>query len=522
MFYELKCSVLKKYYYIMEGTRVENQNTNNEMKDENKSIKTTKISKKKVVISIVITAFIIVGLISIYRIHEENKQIQSVVSLIKSKDYDNANEQFTEIKEKSNKKIINRINKNVNIYLDSLFDEYIVEEINSDELKRLILFYEKIGLEYDEKQIAENINMLNQQYIDNTVEYQIAFDYVNIINDISILDNEASDIKKNISQFKNSREAFEKAEQYNKDKVYIKAITEYSKVINEDTILYDSAQEQKTLCLNKLYDESIDKASNYHDKGEYIQAYKCIKDIKEFYDENKIKEYMDKYLKSAFEDAITKAEEYATDGKYFLAIDTLDANEQYYRDDSDLYNKLQDKIKSYKEQKLNALKKRKDELLTKVAYKYDEIDDLITIVPKGLSTRYININEYLNITPRIHISNNVVNLLIVAGFAQDDWVFFDEVSFLVDNQRFSWNVDYGDRFTDVGWGDISEWYFALAYENSNLINQITKIVNSDSATMRFSGEGYRDHIITKKEKKDLKTLLELYSLYDQIGGYIIR
>lgn len=125
--------------------------------------------------------------------------------------------------------------------------------------------------------------------------------------------------------------------------------------------------------------------------------------------------------------------------------------------------------------------------------------------------------------------------MVWVGFNQDDWIFFDKVAFNADGQLFTWDIDYENKHTQVMWGGIAEWTGQEDVEpttkarflndgidttlfNAELVDQMTLLANAKIAKIRFSGQGYRDHIVTDQEKANLKTFIELYGQYEDLGS----
>jgi len=161
------------------------------------------------------------------------------------------------------------------------------------------------------------------------------------------------------------------------------------------------------------------------------------------------------------------------------------------------------------------LDKKKNKLLENTTSIYDEMDDVTIIVPKGYSTKYINTNKNINISPEIRVTKfGLANLIITVGFDQNDWIFTDRVIFKADEEKFEWVIDsLKDRQSQVFMGGIAEWIRKISSLDKDLINQMEKLANAKDAKIRFQGQGYRDHVVRDDEKANLLLFLELYKCY---------
>lgn len=95
----------------------------------------------------------------------------------------------------------------------------------------------------------------------------------------------------------------------------------------------------------------------------------------------------------------------------------------------------------------------------------------------------------------------------------DDWIFIDQIIFLVDGERYELPVDdLRDITTDV-WdsGDVMESYDREVDDLSLLV----KIARADRAEVRLSGERYKDWLLTDQETYYIARVL---ATYEEYGG----
>jgi len=385
------------------------------------------------------------------------------------------NQQLTKIDSKSNKKklfiIGSIIIATIIIFIIGYMNNSMLKfeklySSNQYEQAKKIFLSDIAGNSSKEEKIIEILNNDIDGILDNfetnKIDYDTAISRLNEIKSYNLVNSESSNAQKHIKDLHASELAYQKGEEYLKEKDYIRAIPQFSNVIEDDEN-YETAQKEIKDNLPAFKSQSINIAEDYLGKRDYDNAVK-----------------------------------------------TIDEALKYLAGDKTLIQKKND----YQEQK----EERKKELLSMTTHYYDDMSNTTIIVPKGYSTRYINVNWSINLEPRLIVSSsNKLELALLginAGFKRSDWIFFDTITFKVDGTKFTWDTDYSDKKTQVvGGGQIAEWTVKSDLVSHDLVGQMTMIANSKSAKMRFSGEGYIDHVVTTSEKNNLKILLELYSYY---------
>ncbi len=103
--------------------------------------------------------------------------------------------------------------------------------------------------------------------------------------------------------------------------------------------------------------------------------------------------------------------------------------------------------------------------------------------------------------------DNSIILRFRVNYEADDWLFIKSIIIATDNERFE-KTD-ADFERTSSYGRIKEWYdFNLLDEDLKIIKAI---INSKETTIRFKGDsGYNDYVVTAKEKKSLKNILDAY------------
>lgn len=205
------------------------------------------------------------------------------------------------------------------------------------------------------------------------------------------------------------------------------------------------------------------------------------------------------------EQVISKAQNEITNKNYEKAEEILlPYKDIEIQEITDLYNSIQNEMKQAKENK-------KSELLKKLDSKYDDMYNTTYISPKGID----KISRKIHLAPYLAIDGSIKTLYIDLGFQEDDWVFFNEITFNVDGDLTTVKIKKSDVQKDTIWGDGIYEYIPLSQSKySNIFKLVEKIVNGNEVKVRFTGDQYyTDYVITNNEKQGLKDIYELYKCY---------
>lgn len=365
----------------------------------------------------------------------------------------------------------------------ALYSETIAQE---DDVKNREMLNSKLK-DFLNKKASE----IEEDYVAMRIDYRIASNNLSNMKQFWVAENEATSALDKINKLENSRNCYKVGLKKIADKNVIEGVEELSKVIKEDPN-YNDAKKQIAKVLPSLKKQGLLKAENAYKANDYKGAVNSI-------------ELLSKYCKNDSE---------------------IKAKLEFYKAENEKAIELEKQRKEA----------RKQELLARTTANYDDMTKETIIVPKGYSTRYVNIDWDMNIYPEIIIdSSGKASFVVCAGFKQEDWIFFENILFDADGYQFTWDISgLHDTNTEVFWGGIAEWTikFAVSDESAKLIEkysdylsdsnkgsnelveQMTKLCYANTAKMRFNGQGYRDHILTDGEKANLRTFIELYSFYE--------
>jgi len=100
-------------------------------------------------------------------------------------------------------------------------------------------------------------------------------------------------------------------------------------------------------------------------------------------------------------------------------------------------------------------------------------------------------------------------LRLVCDYTADDWIFFEKITFAVDEERYYKLFNYRDVTRDNAWGDI--WEYVDIEVGEEEIKLLTEIANSEKTIVRFEGDDYYDDFtVSKKDKEAIKQMLLVY------------
>ncbi|MBR4889027.1 MAG: hypothetical protein IKU17_07770 [Clostridia bacterium] len=127
---------------------------------------------------------------------------------------------------------------------------------------------------------------------------------------------------------------------------------------------------------------------------------------------------------------------------------------------------------------------------------------------------YIDIRSY--IIPYIGVQNNNVWICIRYNYTADDWVFWEKLTIVTDNNKYYRILDYFDTVRDNDGGVVWEYYDEPLYYNQALDTEellmLQDIADSEEVIIRFEGDEYYDDLyVTDTDKAIIRDVLALYS-----------
>lgn len=154
------------------------------------------------------------------------------------------------------------------------------------------------------------------------------------------------------------------------------------------------------------------------------------------------------------------------------------------------------------QEKINSLPK---EVKKEFRIDYDKFEKTTNIFSKKSDGSNIKLN--------IVTSDNNCILRIYSFYSAKTWMFIEDITFLIDNETYKFEVK-NNRVEQIGIGyGIAERTYTLVDEY--LLDMIKKLLNSNSEiNVRFEGKDkYQDF---KLSKKNIEAMKETFDLYNQL------
>ena len=221
----------------------------------------------------------------------------------------------------------------------------ISKAIEAGNMETVTELYEKVNSEKDKDQIKSElltyVQTLEDNYLAEEITYEDAIRTMEDLRDVVFTDGEIEDIMHMVSKIHDSRENFAKAEELAATgtwKDYYDAIGYYEKVVSDDTLYYDKAQDAIANCKTECISAAEAEADGYIADGDYDAAVSFLEDA--YYDTgyNELYDKMDQVkadMKDALlEKAIENAKAEVAAGNYTEARSIINNAKEDYGYDS--------------------------------------------------------------------------------------------------------------------------------------------------------------------------------------------
>ena len=137
------------------------------------------------------------------------------------------------------------------------------------------------------------------------------------------------------------------------------------------------------------------------------------------------------------------------------------------------------------------------------------------------ATFYYHSSTPQNVGTRTHIipgitrsDSGYTHLFWFVDYTGDDWVFWDALTFVVDEKNYTKTVGYNDIIRDNEWSTVWEVWIAAMTEKAD-IELFRSIAVSENAMVRFEGKYSYDMEISAKDKQAIADVLALYDAWTE-------
>ncbi len=147
--------------------------------------------------------------------------------------------------------------------------------------------------------------------------------------------------------------------------------------------------------------------------------------------------------------------------------------------------------------------------LSRVRTKTDRVNE-VTWYQSTSEPYYANSRSY--VLPYIGKFDSGLNVLhLVYHYTGDDWLFYDEIIFLIDGERHTESFSYGEVERDNGGGDVWERADTVIFDR----DLIVKIAESNETIVRFQGDSdHFDFTVRASDKQAIKDIFTLYDIFE--------
>lgn len=198
--------------------------------------------------------------------------------------------------------------------------------------------------------------------------------------------------------------------------------------------------------------------------------------------------------------------------------DAIDAADEVYKklSDSDKekvtnYAKLTEAKTTLKELKAADREKRIKAALAGFNSKHDKVTGNSFYKSKNYP-KYIDTRSY--VLPYIGENDGRYWVRLKFNYTGDDWIFWEELTFLIDGERYYKTIGYSNVERDNDSGDVWEYYDYSP--SSSDMEMLEKIANSKETIVRFEGDRYHyDLTVSAEDKAAIKQVVDAYKIIEE-------
>lgn len=211
------------------------------------------------------------------------------------------------------------------------------------------IFYNEYKGKYDkklEKKLADCLSQCKDNLNSGKITLQEAEDIADTVYSISDSRNsEISDLHSDLYQLISSKRSFDNGKQYMDDKDYQSAIECFNNVISDDEN-YKQVSDYISECEESFKTDIFDSANSYAENGNYSEAINVLEKNSEYIkDDSRYNESIDGYYSKISDEAKKKIDNYFSSGNYSDACTYIDNLVSEYPNISELKN-MQNSMKN--------------------------------------------------------------------------------------------------------------------------------------------------------------------------------
>ena len=130
-------------------------------------------------------------------------------------------------------------------------------------------------------------------------------------------------------------------------------------------------------------------------------------------------------------------------------------------------------------------------------------------IPRGSSYWYTNVRSFALPYIGTNTSGGKPWLRMIFNYTGSNWIFFEDITVAVDDERYYFYYDYFDVERDNNGGEV--WEYVDDSVASYTLEMLRDIVDSETVIIRFEGDSkYRDITMSASDKEAIRQVLEAY------------
>lgn len=181
------------------------------------------------------------------------------------------------------------------------------------------------------------------------------------------------------------------------------------------------------------------------------------------------------------------------------AFDALSDADAAKVGNADVLTAAAEQLKTLKQEQAQAL-------LANMRVEKDDVRGMAFYYPQNFPN-YIDTRCY--VLPYIGQEGDNVWLRLLCDYTEDDWVFFEQITFAVDDERYYKYYNYFDVVRDNDYGVV--WEYVDTEVSDSDVEMLWAIANSTQTIVRFEGdEYYYDFTVSQGDKDAIREVLTAY------------
>ncbi|MBP3520219.1 MAG: hypothetical protein J6J87_02615, partial [Oscillospiraceae bacterium] len=137
-----------------------------------------------------------------------------------------------------------------------------------------------------------------------------------------------------------------------------------------------------------------------------------------------------------------------------------------------------------------------------------------SVIPHGSEYWYYDQRSFVLPYLSRRDGSDTVSMQLIYCYAGSSWVFFEDITVVADDERFTDSFSYYSVTRDVSGGTVCETAETSVSYDSYYYKMLKAMVDADDVIVRFEGDDYyRDITISRSDKNAIKKILDAYDAF---------